>query len=113
MALEHRYSPRRQVNLEVLINYPALGSLRAAVRDISNDGLFVETGPIRLPIHQRVEITFVERRGSNTAVRTWARSPLWSGTTPAIISTVPVRTPSRRGSMREIRCRIPKSDSNE
>ncbi len=56
--MEHRWSPRKAVKMDVFINYRPLGLVRGETRDISLEGMFVETGRIALPKNEAVDISF-------------------------------------------------------
>lgn len=56
--MEHRWSPRKPLHVDVVIHYPPLGLVRGTSRDISLDGMFVDTGRILIPTGEVVEICF-------------------------------------------------------
>ncbi len=56
--MEHRWSPRKPLTVDVVIHYPPLGLVRARSHDISLDGMLVDTGRILLPPGEQVELCF-------------------------------------------------------
>lgn len=56
--MEHRWSPRKPVKMDVFINYQPLGLVRGEAKDVSLEGMFVETGRVTLPKNEEVDITF-------------------------------------------------------
>ena len=55
MEMEQRGNKRYKLNIEVDLQFsPQLGFMAAHTRDLSNDGVFVETGPIDLPPQHRI-----------------------------------------------------------
>ncbi len=61
MAMEHRWSERKPLNLEVTLNYPPIGLIDGKTRDVSLEGMFVDTGGVPLPQHAEVEVNFCTR----------------------------------------------------
>lgn len=59
--MEHRWSPRRYLEGEVIMYYSPLGSFRAVLRDISLGGMFIETGETALPVNAPVIVSLVLR----------------------------------------------------
>ena len=68
MPIEHRRSTRRPATFDAILSYPPLGLLRTKVRDISLEGMFVETGSITLHANTPVEVTVGLREGSTREV---------------------------------------------
>lgn len=64
MAIERRQSMREPATFDATLSYPPLGLLRSKVRDISLDGMFVETGPIALHANTPVEVTVRLQKGN-------------------------------------------------
>lgn len=58
MAMEHRWSARRPIAMDVELFYPPIGSIRGRTQDISMEGMFVDTGGVYLPTHAKVEVSF-------------------------------------------------------
>lgn len=57
--MDQRWSERIPVNLEVLLDYPSLGLIRAKARDINLNGMFIDTGQIALAADEALAVTFV------------------------------------------------------
>jgi hypothetical protein len=55
---------REPATFDAMLSYPPLGLLRSKVRDISLDGMFVETGPIALHANTPVEVTVRPQKGN-------------------------------------------------
>jgi len=56
--MEHRWSARRPVIGNVIVECPRIGLVRAALRDISLGGMFVETSAVVLPLNAPVSVVF-------------------------------------------------------
>lgn len=56
--MEHRWSARKSVMGNVVVECPRIGLVRAAMRDVSLSGMFVETGPMVLPLNAPVSVVF-------------------------------------------------------
>jgi hypothetical protein len=54
--MERRWHARAPIELDVAIYYDGLGMLRCRTRDISLEGMFINTGAIALPYHVPVDI---------------------------------------------------------
>ena len=68
--MEHRWSSRHCQEGEVTAHCPPVGSFRAAVRDISLGGMFIETGETELRLHAPVSVSLVLRdRGEMSSHR--------------------------------------------
>jgi hypothetical protein len=62
--MERRWNARKAINLDIALYYNGLGMLRCMARDISLEGMFVETGSvIMLPHNAPVEVVFDTREG--------------------------------------------------
>ncbi len=59
ITVENRSSPRRVVTLYTMLNYPSLGLVRGAVRDIGMGGMFVDIGRIQLPVNATLEASLI------------------------------------------------------
>ncbi|WJW75069.1 PilZ domain-containing protein [Thiohalobacter sp. IOR34] len=59
MAVEHRWSERKPIQMEVALHYPPVGTLRCTTRDVSLEGMFVATDGVELPPQAELEISFV------------------------------------------------------
>jgi hypothetical protein len=56
--MEHRWSARKSVDGNVVVECPRVGLVRAIMRDVSLSGMFVETGPLVLPLNAPVSVVF-------------------------------------------------------
>ncbi len=54
--MERRWSERKPVHLGVALFYSGLGLVRCSIRDISLDGVFLDTGLVALPRHAPIEL---------------------------------------------------------
>lgn len=57
--MEQRWTERIPMAVDVMVNYPSLGLVRGKSKDISLEGMFVETGPIVLAADAPLSVTFV------------------------------------------------------
>jgi hypothetical protein len=58
MDLEHRWSTRKNIRLDVSLHYPPVGVIRGRTRNISLEGMFVDLDGAAVPSQARVEIRF-------------------------------------------------------
>ena len=58
MAVEHRWSTRKPLSIEVNLYYPPLGMINGKTRDISLEGMFVELQGVHIPPQSRLEVAF-------------------------------------------------------
>ena len=56
--MEHRASPRKSISQYVLVYQNNLPVLRGTARNISQEGLFLETGPVTFKKNTLLEIEF-------------------------------------------------------
>ena len=56
--MEHRWSARRAVTGNVIVECPRMGLVRAALRDISLGGMLIETSAVVLPLNAPVSVVF-------------------------------------------------------
>lgn len=56
--MEHRWSARRPVTGNVVVECPRIGLVRAALRDVSLGGMCVETNAVVIPINAPVSVVF-------------------------------------------------------
>jgi hypothetical protein len=68
MPIEHRWSPRKPINLEVSLFYPPLGSITGKTRNISLEGMYVEMDGTEIPQQARLEVAFITRHGERERV---------------------------------------------
>lgn len=70
MNVEHRWSNRKNLTMDVNLYYPPLGVLNGKTRNISLEGMFVELEGVHIPSQSRLEISFTsESRGTKTEHR--------------------------------------------
>lgn len=68
MPVEHRWSPRKPIAMEVDLDYPPLGTIEGKTRNISLEGMYVETDGTEIPRQARLEVVFTTRYGDGTKV---------------------------------------------
>lgn len=54
--MEHRFSPRKEINSTILVFQNTLGCIKALVKNISTHGMLVDTGRSTLPKGVVVEL---------------------------------------------------------
>ena len=64
MKMEHRHSKRHTTNAMVTIAYAPLGIINARMTNLSCEGMYIDTGPIRLHHGHLVEVFFRTANGS-------------------------------------------------
>lgn len=70
MNVEHRWSSRKPLAMDVSLYYPPLGMLNGKTRNISLEGMFVELEGVHIPPQSRLEIAFTSSaRGKTTEHR--------------------------------------------
>lgn len=70
MGVEHRWSSRKEINLEVSLYYPPVGMINGKTRNISLEGMFVDLKGVSIPPQARLEICFsAQTRGKTTEHR--------------------------------------------
>jgi len=62
---EQRWSQRKPLQMPVRLHYEPVGDIEGATRDISLEGMFVETGGIRIPPKAQIEVCFVTENDGN------------------------------------------------
>jgi len=64
MDIEHRWSSRKDIHIDVHLYYPPLGMINGKTRNISLEGMFVDLQGVTIPSQARLEICFTaEMRG--------------------------------------------------
>jgi hypothetical protein len=58
MPIEHRWSERKPIKLDVSIYYEPMGTITGCTRDVSLEGMFVETPGVELPLEAELEVSF-------------------------------------------------------
>jgi len=61
MAIEHRWSSRKNINIDVSLYYPPLGMISGKTRNISLEGMFVDLEGVNIPPQARLEICFTAK----------------------------------------------------
>lgn len=56
--MEHRWSARRPVTGNVIVECPRIGLVRAALRDVSLGGMCVETSAVVIPLNAPISVVF-------------------------------------------------------
>mgnify|MGYP000851166021 CR=1 len=64
MTMEHRWSERKPIELEVALFYAPVGTITGTTRDVSLEGMYVRTEGVELPLHAELEISFVTQAGN-------------------------------------------------
>ena len=68
MPIEHRWSPRKSIAMDVSLFYPPVGSIDGRTRNISLEGMYVEMEGAEIPRQARLEVTFTTRNGGEEKV---------------------------------------------
>lgn len=55
--MNKRWNDRKTVSVGLVVNYPALGLLRGTAKNISHDGMFIETAATSLCNYSDIEVT--------------------------------------------------------
>jgi hypothetical protein len=58
MGVEHRWSSRKEINLDVSLYYPPVGTISGRTRNISLEGMFVDLEGVQIPPQSRLEVAF-------------------------------------------------------
>lgn len=66
MGIEHRWSARKDININVSLYYPPVGVINGRTRNISLEGMFVELSGIKIPRQARLEVLFHTGSAGNT-----------------------------------------------
>lgn len=54
--MERRQQDRTPIDIAAILNYPPLGLLGTRIRDVSPEGVFIQSRLIRLNLHNTVEL---------------------------------------------------------
>ena len=66
MSLEHRWSSRKEINLNVNLYYPPVGMINGTTQNISLEGMYVAVNGVDIPPQARLEVCFTaETRGKS------------------------------------------------
>ena len=68
MPVEHRWSPRKPIAMDVSLIYAPIGSIEGKTRNISLEGMYIETDGSEIPHQARLEVAFTARSGSGNKV---------------------------------------------
>ena len=49
MGVEHRWSSRKEINMDVSLYYPPVGMINGKTRNISLEGMFVDLKGVSIP----------------------------------------------------------------
>lgn len=66
--MEHRLSPRKPMDLSVVLYYKGIGMLRCRAKDVSADGLYLDTEQQALRLHTPVEVAIATREAAGISV---------------------------------------------
>lgn len=66
MTIEHRWSERKPIQIDVALYYGPLGTVPGKTRDISLEGMYVMTRGIDLPLHAELEVSFITPSGGGS-----------------------------------------------
>ncbi len=55
--MEHRYSLRRPMKVDIVMNYRRLGLVRGRSCNVGMGGMYVETGRIQIPVNAMVDVS--------------------------------------------------------
>jgi hypothetical protein len=70
MGVEHRWSSRKAISMDVNLYYPPVGMINGKTRNISLEGMFVDLEGTQIPAQARLEICFTaETHGRATEHR--------------------------------------------
>ncbi len=67
--MNKRWNSRKPVDINLVINYPAIGLLRGKATNISHDGMFIETVAASLSHYSDIEITLKIPAISDTPIQ--------------------------------------------
>lgn len=63
--MEHRYTDRKPMVLDVVVVCPCLGLVRGKSVNLGSGGMFVETGCVTMPINAPVQVCFQAEQASS------------------------------------------------
>lgn len=64
--MEKRWSLRKPIKLDVVLHHDIAGKIKCITRDISLEGMFIETDYKMLPIDDLVYLDFILQNDNNT-----------------------------------------------
>ena len=56
MGIEHRWSSRKNINIDVSLYYPPVGMINGKTRNISLEGMFIDLKGVSLPPQARLGV---------------------------------------------------------
>lgn len=63
--MEKRWSLRKSIQLDVVLHHDTAGVIKCKTRDISLEGMFIETDSQTLPVDDPVYLDFILQNGDN------------------------------------------------
>ena len=57
--MEKRWSMRKEIQLDVMLHHDRAGVIKCKTRDISLEGMFIETQSGTLPVDEQVHLDFI------------------------------------------------------
>jgi hypothetical protein len=78
MAIEHRLHPREPAAYQATVRYPPLGLVLAKVRDVSPDGMSIDTTPITLNLNTPVNVTIRFREKGQERISRFGAVVVWA-----------------------------------
>lgn len=66
MGIEHRWSSRKDIHIDVNLFYPPVGMINGKTRNISLEGMFVDLKGVTIPPQTRLEICFTSSNHGKT-----------------------------------------------
>ncbi len=68
MPVEHRWSPRKPIAMDVSVFYPPIGNIQGRTCNISLEGMYVAIDGTEIPNQARLEVAFTTRNGDEEKV---------------------------------------------
>lgn len=63
--MEKRWSMRKEIQLDVVLHHDSAGVIKCKTRDISLEGMFIETESSILPVDEQVYLDFILQNDNN------------------------------------------------
>lgn len=63
MSMEHRWSERKPIEMDVALYYAPVGTIAGKTRDVSLEGMYVQVPGVELPVHAELEVSFTTHNG--------------------------------------------------
>ena len=64
MGMEHRWSERKPINMDVTMYYEPIGRIHGKTRNVSLEGMYIEIDGTYVPDQVELEISFVTQEGT-------------------------------------------------